>query len=390
MLAMSHSAEKVAPDVPILIAEANFIHLSELKRNFEQLFLKNLSVTGRGFRAVELSQRKKFEVIFVANPLANLDGLQVIQAMREEGKNTSTPIVFLSEQPGDSTIEMASELGASSTICKPITQEALRGILEEILDTQIITESEERDRVQDSMQEAQKAVDFARKLRSDGDYELAQDAFRNALVEVFCGLAEVYLSKGDKKAADEILREAEKIDSKARKNFEIREEHFIEQGKIWLKKKQYIGARAEFQAALTLNEINASGLLGLGEALYGLNELDEAKKVFERIMAAKGIPNDPVMFKQIGMTACRGKHFDLAHKALDRAAKIHPSDSKVFYCKAVAFVAAGDYESAMPYLEKSLRLEPGFAEARALDMKVKTWLAGMKHNKKSLSEMDIH
>jgi Tfp pilus assembly protein PilF/CheY-like chemotaxis protein len=390
MLVMSHVVEKVAPDVPILIAEANFTDLSELKRNFEQLFLKNLSVTGRGFRAVELSRRIKFEVIFVANPLVNLDGLQVIQAMREEGKNTSTPIVFLSEQSGESIIEMASEFGASSTICKPITQEALRGVLEDILDTQIITKSEERDRVQDSMQEAQKAVNFARKLRSDGDYELAQDAFRTALVEVFCGLAEVYLSKGDKNAADEILREAEKIDPRARKNFEIREEHFIEQGKIWLQKKQYIGARAEFQAALTLNEINASALLGLGEALYGLNELDEAKKVFERIMAAKGVPNDPVMFKQIGMTACRGKHFDLAHKALDRAAKIFPSDSKVFYCKAVAFVAAGDYESSMPYLDKSLRLEPGFAEARALDVKVKTWLTGMEGEQKTLSEMDIH
>ncbi len=387
---MSHAIEKVATDVPILIAEANFTHLSELKRNFEQLFLKNLSVTGRGFRAVELSRRKKFEVIFVANSLVNLDGLQVIQAMREEGKNTSTPIVFLSEHPEDSIIKMASDLGASSTICKPITQEALRGILEDILDTQIITESEERDRVEDSMQEAQKAVTFARKLRSDGDYELAQDAFRNALVEVFCGLAEVYLSKGDKDAANELLNEAEKIDPKARKNFEIREDHFIEQGRIWLQKKQYIGARAEFQAALTLNEINASALLGLGEALYGLNELDEAKKVFERIMAAKGIPDDPAMFKQIGMTACRGKHFGLAHKALDRAAKILPSDSKVFYCKAVAFVAAGNYEGAMPYLDKSLRIEPGFAEAKALDIKVKTWLTGMEHNKKTLSEMDIH
>ncbi len=51
---MNHAAEKVNPDIPILIAEANFTHLSELKRNFEELFPRNLNVTGRGYRAVEM------------------------------------------------------------------------------------------------------------------------------------------------------------------------------------------------------------------------------------------------------------------------------------------------------------------------------------------------
>ena len=166
------------------------------------------------------------------------------------------------------------------------------------------------------------------------------------------------------------------IDAEARKNFEVREESFVEQGKIWLQKKQYIGARAEFQAALTLNENNIVALFGLGEALYGLNELDEAKEVFERIIASKVPVNDQQMYKDIGMIACRAKHFDLAHKALDRAVKIFPSDSKVFYCKAVAFVAAGDFEGSLPYLEKSLQLEPAFAEARALEHKVMQWLKG--------------
>ncbi len=66
---MNHAAEKVNPDIPILIAEANFTHLSKLKRNFEELFPRNLNVTGRGYRAVELSRRQKYEVIFAASPL---------------------------------------------------------------------------------------------------------------------------------------------------------------------------------------------------------------------------------------------------------------------------------------------------------------------------------
>ena len=226
------------------------------------------------------------------------------------------------------------------------------------------------------MKEARRAVEFARKLRSEGDDKLAQDAFRKAMVEVFCGQAEVYLSEGDKESADQILGEAEKMDPEARKNFEIEEEFFIERGRIWLQEKQYTGARSEFQAALTLNEKNVPALFGMGEVFYGLNEPDEGKEIFERLMKTKGGPNDPEMYKQIGKTACHGMHFDLAHKALNRAAKIIPSDSEVFYCKAVALVEEGHFEAAIPHLDKALQLNQGFAAARALDHKVRNWLKG--------------
>ena len=117
---MSKAIEKMDSDIPILIAEANFTHLSELKRNFEQFFLKNLNLTGRGFRAIELSRREKFDVIFISNPLVDLEGLQVIQAIREGGKNTTTPIVFVSEHQGQTTFRYPTpEPGNSSSQTLP-------------------------------------------------------------------------------------------------------------------------------------------------------------------------------------------------------------------------------------------------------------------------------
>lgn len=386
---MNSKSRVVDPEIPILIAESNYTDLSKLKRNFEKLFFKNLSATGRGYRAVELGVRQKYEAIFVSNALIHLDGLQVIQSIREEGENISTPIIFVSENRGDPLVEKGSILGADRTIYKPITQESLRSLLEDILDTHIITESEEKDRIMDAMKEARLAIEFAKKLRMDGEYELAHEAFRKVLAETLCGLAEVYLSKGDKKGADEIIEEARNIDRVVSKNFEIREESFLEQGKIWLQKRQYIGARAEFQAALTLNEENVTALYGLGEALYGLKELDEAKKVFERVLEAKKSLHDAQMYKDMGMIACQGKHFDLAHKALDRAMKISPSDSKAFYCKAVAFVASGDFGESLPYLDKSLQLDPGFVEARGLEHKVRTWMKEMNQEGQTLSDRKI-
>lgn len=371
---MSKPAKKVDLDIPILIAESSYADLESLKRSFEHLFLRNITSTGRGLRTIELSERERFEIIFVSNPLVYLDGLSVIKSIREEGENISTPIVFVSEFIGDPAAEKASALGANRTICKPISQETLRSLLENILNILIITETEEKDRIHDTMREARVAVENGRKFRREGEFELAADAYRKAIAEVFCGLAEVYLSKGDKEGAEEVLKEAEVIDSEVKKNFKGREGSFIEQGKIWLQKKQYIGAKAEFQAALTLNENNMVALLGLGESLYSLDELGEGKKIFERAMESKSATEDSQIFQQIGMTACRGKHFDLAHDALERAIKKFPSEGRVYYCKAVVLVAEGELEPSLSYLSKALELEPEFTEAKNLDQKVRGWM----------------
>lgn len=184
---------------------------------------------------------------------------------------------------------------------------------------------------------------------------------------------------------------AEKIDPQARAHFEVREDAFVEQGRKCLTKKQYIRARSEFQAALTMNDQNVSALFGLGEALYGLNDLEEARRHFERILNSKTSAEDPHIYKQMGLIACRRTHYDIAHQALDRAMRMFPADAKVFYCKAVAYVAAGAFEDAVPYLNKALRIEPGFAEARALEHKVKKWVEAKKGvSPQTVAELNIH
>lgn len=383
---MSQQAKKADLDIPILIAESCYSDLSDMKRSFAHLFLNNVTSTGRAYRAIDLARRKKFEIIFISDPLVHLDGLSVIHAIRKEGKNTSTPIIFVSEYPGDPGAEKAEILGADKVISKPIVQESLRSVLEDILDIPLITDTEEKDRIREAMKEARIAVEAGRKLRLEGDYELAEEAFRKALAEVFCGLAEVYLSKGDRNGAEEVLKEAEKIDSESRRNFQVREKSFVEQGKMWMQKKQFVGAKAEFQAALTLNESNVTALLGLGEAHYCLNELEKGEKSFMHAMEFNSPAVDSKIFRQMGMTACRSKHFALAHRALDRGMKKFPADAGVYYCKAVVLVAEGDMEDSLKYLRKSLELEPGFGEAAILRDKVKMW---MEKGKRAQKEMEL-
>ena len=179
------------------------------------------------------------------------------------------------------------------------------------------------------------AVDFARKIRLQGDFEAARPHSKTASSNFFCGLAEVYLSSGNTSYANRVLAQAEKIDPTARTRFKIREETFIERGKKYLSKKWHDGAEVEFKAALTLNESSVSALIGLGEALQGIGKSEAASETYQRAIEAKVIVEDRVLFNTLGNLALRNKDFNIALKAFDKAISYFPQDAVNYYNKSL-------------------------------------------------------
>ncbi len=369
-------SDRPRSDPPILIIEAGFSTQSAIKQLLELFGLRNVTVTGRGYRAIEVSERRKFGVILVANRLVQIDGVEVIQSIRERGMNIDTPVVFIGEHENDYMIRKAFQYGATASLHRPLAPETLQAILENILKIPLTTPEEERVRVQKSMEPMKRAVKFAKKLRSEGEFEIAEEEFKKGLVEIFCGLAEVYLSKGDREAAESALTEAEQIDPQAREKFGVREENFVEQGQSCLRKKAFAGAKAEFHAALTLNGENVSALVGIGEAHCHLNEDTEANETFNHLMEvnAGAGPDDSRILKKMALIACKNNKIDLAWMAIDRALKLYPSDAKLYYLKAIAYIAEGRIEDTLIPLEKALLLDPELTEAHVLEKKVRQML----------------
>jgi tetratricopeptide (TPR) repeat protein len=382
--------EKTDPGRPksgpaILVVEPKFSSQSGFRILLEQFGLHNVIITGRGYRAVELGEHQKFDIIFIANPLVQLEGVDVIEVLRERGLNTQTPIVFIGQSENDYLIKKAIRCGATTSVHKPLTTTAIRGVLEETLRLRLTTPEEEMARVQASMEPMRRAVEFAKNLRSKGEFELAEEEFKKGVVEIFCGLAEVYLSKGDEEAAEAAIAEAEQIDPHARENFGIREENFVEQWQACLKKKEHLGAKIEFTAALTLNEESVPALIGMGEAQTTLGENLDAQETFERLMnvSAGAGPSDLKILKKMALIACRNRQFDLAWLALNRAIELHPNDAKLHYLKAVAYIAEGNVENTIFPLERALSLDPELTEARTLQKKAHTLIEAGRVQKKS-------
>lgn len=366
--------EQVDSYMAILVAEKSPLHLAAFQRFFEEFQLRNVTVTGNGLRAIRLGRESRFDLILVGASLAKMEGLSVVEAIREEGESTGTPIVFTFVQDEERIVHTAVSRGASAFLKKPLEEAAFRDLFRVLLGKHLVSLTEERRRVEESMQPMARAVEYGRSLRREGDFQAAEAAFRDGLLEIFCGLAEVYLSKGFREGADSALEEAERITPGTRERFALREESFLEEGRKSLGRKHFVAARNEFTAALTLNEENIAALVGLGEACMNLDDAEGARRAFERAMAVKEHPEDLSVYRRLGALALLNRDRGLALRAFDRTISHFPSDPVPYYSKSLIHVLEGDLEKALPPLGKALAFNPAFAEAKMLHQKLVKWM----------------
>ena len=369
------ASDRIERDSPILLAESHPIYLAAFRRLFDEFQMHNITATGNGFRVVQLSKERRFDLIVLGNILSFQDGTRVLRTLREKGGNTSTPLIFSYElKREEKAARQASSEGASAIFPKPPEEEPLREIIENLLGKQIYTKTEERERIDESMKPMFQAIRFGKKLRLEGELKEAESAFLDGLVEVFCGLAEIYLSKSDQGKAERILEEAVHINSKAREIFGLREYYFIERGREYINKKRFLAARVEFEAALTLNEDNVHALVGLGETLHCMEDGEGARAAFKQAITLKRGAEDPQVYKRLGLLSSRNRDYEIAVEAFDRAISYFPSDPENYYNLAVVRMVRGEPQKTLALLRKSLSVNPGFFEARRLLQKIEKWM----------------
>ena len=367
------SYEKVDPSISILLAEKSPLHLPQIKGIFADFHLTNLTFTGNGFRAISYGKEKKFDLIFVCQTLSDVDGISTIESLHTEGMNTETPIVFTWEGIEKTLLKRATAVGAKAFLQKPFEEIHFRKIFEDLLNKYLVSYDDERERAHEAMKPMVQAADFARNIRLQGDFEAAETAFKNGILELFCGLAEVYLSGGNASYANRVLAQAEKIDPTALTRFKIREETFIARGKEYLSKKWHDGAQVEFKAAITLNESSVSALIGLGEALQGMGKSEASSETYQRAIEAKVMVEDRVLFSHLGALALRNKDFNIALRAFDKAISYFPQNAVNYYNKSLLYVLQKNWEKVTPLLKKALSIQPGMREASMMMQKVEKW-----------------
>lgn len=370
---------RIDEDAPVLIAESSPVYLSVLKEHLADFRLQRITFAKDGYELLSLTQETHYELIIIGDTLAKASSLQSISQIRTEGKNQKTPLIFLydegmkaSEKKG--LIEDAIAKGASATLGKPIEKHTLRTTIENILEKIIVTSDEMKSRSKKSLVTTEKAIELANRLRDEGDFENAEALYVEAILNVFYGLSEMHLFKGDKNGCDHVLREASFIDLRAPEKFLKRTENFIEQGYINLKKKNYQLAKFNFEAAITMDNDVLMAQIGIGEALLGLGNKDETIKVFEQVLDFESDTKNGTVYKRLGTVAFRIKEYDIAVRAFEIALSCIQSDPEIFYHQSLVLVAQWKFEEALQSVTKALKLQPNFPEAKKARGKIMGWI----------------
>lgn len=100
----------VADDSPTI---RKFVSFSLKMSGFEVL------VACDGMEAVELLPKYNVDLIITDLNMPNLDGFELIKAIRENENNRNIPIIILSSLNGNEDIQRGLEYGANSYLVKP-------------------------------------------------------------------------------------------------------------------------------------------------------------------------------------------------------------------------------------------------------------------------------
>ncbi|MBO6209562.1 MAG: response regulator, partial [Schwartzia sp.] len=175
-----------APEAQVLIVDDTKMNLTVM-RGLLKATKVQLDEAESGQEALALTEKKKYDVIFLDHRMPGMDGVETLVSLRMQlhGKNSDTPVVCLTANAVSGAREWYLERGFNDYLTKPVRGEQLEAMLLKYLPPERVTTSDAS----------------ASQSESDGAlpaWLLSSEALGNVLdVKAglqFCGSAEDYLA----------------------------------------------------------------------------------------------------------------------------------------------------------------------------------------------------
>ena len=122
------------PGVTILLVEDNPDDAALTERALRGL-PAHIEVAGDGQEALDYlfnQANDRPRLVLLDLRLPNIDGLEVLQRIRENERTCSTPVVILTSSTAPDDIASGYRYGANSYVCKPLDFEQFSGVLREL------------------------------------------------------------------------------------------------------------------------------------------------------------------------------------------------------------------------------------------------------------------
>ena len=124
----------VAPEALILAVDDNRVNLAVLKGLLKRTEVQ-LDLAGSGKQALELTRRKKYDLILMDHMMPEMDGIETLAAIRaeEENSNCNTKVIALTANAIQGAEQVYRKEGFDDYLSKPVDPEKLEFMLRKYL-----------------------------------------------------------------------------------------------------------------------------------------------------------------------------------------------------------------------------------------------------------------
>ena len=148
------------------------------------------------------------------------------------------------------------------------------------------------------------------------------------------------------------------MDEVVRKHVKRGNEHFIN--------KNFDFSEQEFSAALTHNENSLEANHGLSKVYIETGNYEKANEILTKIGTLDNLYNaeNKHIFNEFAINLRKQKLYDNAINNYNKALAIDPNDEILYYNLARAYFEKQNFENVRKTLEKALKINPNFTEAK--------------------------
>ncbi|MGE0715005.1 MAG: PP2C family protein-serine/threonine phosphatase [Alphaproteobacteria bacterium] len=144
-------------DASVLVVDDHPDNRDLLKRRIERLGVANVALAVDGKEAVDMIRAQPFDLVFLDVMMPNMNGYEVLERLRDEGRLTDLPVVMISALTEMDSVVRCIELGAEDYLAKPFNPTLLRARLYALLEKKRL-----RDAVRETLKRLEKDLDAAR------------------------------------------------------------------------------------------------------------------------------------------------------------------------------------------------------------------------------------
>ncbi len=123
-----------APDARVLVVDDTAVNISIFKGLLKRTMVQIDSAPSGEF-ALELTERRKYDAIFIDHMMPGMDGIETFKAIKsfEDNPNHDTPMIMMTANVNSNSRELYLSLGFSDYIGKPVDPLLLEAMLKRVL-----------------------------------------------------------------------------------------------------------------------------------------------------------------------------------------------------------------------------------------------------------------